>query len=271
MKNVDDTDGDYAPRRFSPADGWEIVRHVLARLAATFGARETLARARHLAAGTVRTVLNDWLRPVEELARKLLFVMACALDVAPARGAPARKAAARHAPVASDDDPTTWRVSFRLCPVLPRPHAEPSRVWRPRPRVERDLQWYLIDRYYEAEAREARRAAHGPFTLDGAHFARRADHDANVRDAARRAWRPPQIETGLTLARRIEALLRVAADPRARALKLARRLMRATRDIRTRIRAAFATPHDRRRSGRCPAGLTLVDQLIEQTPRCDSS
>ncbi len=279
MKHTRETDDDYIARVFSPADGWAIVAHALTRFAATFGGHDALARNRSLAGETVRAMLTQWLAPLEQFARKLLFVMAWALEVtaketAPKRTAPPprEEADVAGAPCASHtDDPQTWRVTFRVQPPAHGVRAHPSaHVWRHRGEVERDIGYWLVDRYIEMEARTARRAAHGPYFLRADQFTRRADYDAEARNAQRSAVRPLQRQDGFPLARRIEALLRLLADPAAKAVSLAQRLQRATRALRDRCVAAFAIPHDHAKGGPCRAGLCLVDRLIARALRAPS-
>ncbi len=275
-----DSDDDYVARVFSPADGWAIVAHALVRLAAAFGAHDALARNRSLAGETVRALLTQWLRPLELFARKLLFVMACGLEEVATEKSATRIAPPPHDDLAPapracrTDDPQSWRVCFRVQPTMHRLRAHGSvRSWRPRGEIERDIGYWLVDRYIEREAREARRAAAGPGVLRADQFMRRADYDEEARDAQRHAHRPLQSHDGFPLARRIEALRRLLADPTPHALTLARRLKGLAPEAGSERVAAFAAPHDRAKGGPCRAGLALVDRLIRHAlrPMADTS
>ncbi len=270
---------------FRPADGWAIVAHALVRLAAAFGGHDALARNRSVAGKTVRALLTEWLRPLELFARKLLFVMACGMEVVVKdtakdragrriASAPRVETEAEPRRCCRTDDPQSWRVHFRVQPPLRRERMHASeRSWRPREEIERDIGYWLVERYIEMEAREARRVRQGRCELRADQFMPRVDYDEDARDAQRQAHPAPQLHDGFPLARRIEALRRLLADPAPHALTLARRLKRLAPEARSQSVAAFAAPHERAKGDPCRAGLWLVDEDIQRVlaPLADTS
>ena len=247
---------------FCPADGWGIIAQLLIRMAAAFGAHGALAR-RTLHAETVRALLG-WLRPAEELARKLLYVMARAMSVeTPESTLQTSGATPSPAPSPREEgaEPDTWRVSFVLFKSATRarlPH--PSRH-RHRRSLFDDDDYHFRDRETERAARDARVGGGvQPLWL----------RDWRDRPRAEPPPSAPERNLAAPLARRIEALVRLIADPERWALKLARRLHAASHEARAALVAPFHKPHERTRRTPCPAGLSLTDRLIAEAA-CDTS
>lgn len=228
---------------FAVADGWAIVRQVLVRIGETFSPHGRLAL---LLAPDVAARLLAWLKPAEELARKLLFVMAHALDVA-ALGQ--RRKAAKRNPASTIDIAVHRCATFRLASARDAVAALRRGGARRHTPIEDERRlWYGVCDPTPRSPRHRRSARAGASTR------------------SQLSWPLPPHRPSTPLARRIDALLRLAANPSARALRLARRLNRATPEAAMRLAKPFRRPCDRRRAGICPAGLSLTDQLIALIP-----
>lgn len=112
----------------TPAALWRTLRYFIVSMFTLFGAPEVIARLHTLTREQHKDILA-WLRPLEALLRKLIYLDAVELDLP--RPTPRTPRAPRQRPrrlVEHDPDkPEDWRVSFKVCAPTARATATRSR------------------------------------------------------------------------------------------------------------------------------------------------
>ncbi len=225
-------------------------------------------------------------RRIEALARRVLFAQALALrvEVKPVRPAgTARSGRATPVETPLDSDPSTWRVRFSVpLPALTQPpRPQTPRAWRFRhpilPRPERLARLPQAHRAYDPVSAARYRARVRARAAQACHDDFYAPWPPPKPDGPKPecpGWfevppsnQPVDMTPTAAIARRIEALHRVIADPAPYAQRLAARLARAP------TRAARVLAHWRARTRRVEEGEETL-RLAEgnfRGPSSDSS
>jgi hypothetical protein len=130
------------PTRTAPRELWLIAQTFLNTLFALFGAPEAIA-FQHTHTSQQRALLLPWLRAGEALMRRLLLIEASAYPKPNTRPLLGRTRAKRALKLVGfdDDNPETWRVSFRCLSAADR-RLQPAhrRLNRRRPAQMETLQ-----------------------------------------------------------------------------------------------------------------------------------
>ena len=251
---------------------WTLAAALLARFVATYVTARAFARMLRAPTVLVRDALNR-VKAIETLARRLLLAQALTLTVAP-RAMTARPATKRATPSPArmlGDDPAQWRVCFQFGalrnqtnqntpPVAPPREArhpifgKPERVRAPRaPQAFKPYDPVAARRWRQARKAAKERAWREywlmpkPPPYDGPSYIELPLSNATM----------PHDST-LPIARRMEALARVIADPLAYAMKLAKRLAARVAEIPELI-ARLRTTHARATG--CRDAMTLFEPL----------
>ncbi|MBC7769061.1 MAG: hypothetical protein H7124_09770 [Phycisphaerales bacterium] len=173
------------------ASFWAAARALYQRMRASLGAPEAIAQRRHIERETL-AAMRAWLRPIEALVRKLIFIEAAALAREPQ--------APRLAPV------QRATPCFRKATLEPQKRVPSLRIWPrdpPMPARIRQLGLPLLVRdIYRERARDARSRQ-----LNMVRFMRPSEP--------------------LRIARRIEALARLLEKPTSAIRRLAKKLRAA--------------------------------------------
>jgi hypothetical protein len=91
---------------------WQFAGMVWMQLTEVYGHQLQLIRQEYLVVKSYRRVA-DWIRNLELLVRRILFIAASALELAPSRGKAGAWGICRFRRTFLDD-PLTWKVSFRV-------------------------------------------------------------------------------------------------------------------------------------------------------------
>ena len=122
------------------ADGLEHARDLLGYLFVRFFTPEAIARDGWISRARYADFIR-WLRIVEDMVRRIVFIEASAIATSLPPPAPPRSSASRKRkpePVFDYQNVNTWRPRFRMAPRLPRARARSSRGIR---REQPDAIW----------------------------------------------------------------------------------------------------------------------------------
>lgn len=141
------TDQQQPNERFAPIALWRVASRLMVTLFNLFGEPHVLASKYTLTARDYKLAC-DWLRTLEALFRKLLFIEASYYAHEASQTKPRTKhKRARRWMTFTDDDPDAWRVNFRFWDRgPPGPPSSDTRRHAPRP-IRFNSAWPLAERF----------------------------------------------------------------------------------------------------------------------------